>query len=65
MAKSGVSQLFWIVSLLAGLAGGAIGLLGVFAASGAPQEAAAAAIGCLIAIAPYTFARAIHALLED
>lgn len=57
-----VAKLFWGISLVASILGGLIGLGGVVGASGAPQEAAAAAIGCLIIIAPYAFAKGIDAL---
>src|SRR5690348_8096012 len=59
---SGLAKIFWVVSLLASIAGGLVGFGGVAAANGAPQEAAAAAIGCLVVIAPYVFARGIEAL---
>jgi hypothetical protein len=51
--------LLWILVALAALAGGAIVFVGVSAARGAPQEAAAAAIGIALAVIPYVFARAI------
>jgi hypothetical protein len=57
-----VARVFWVLSLIASLVGGFIGVAGVAAANGAPQEAAAAAMGCLIVIAPYAFARGIDAL---
>src|SRR5687767_10950568 len=53
------AKIFWGISLVASALGGLIGLGGVASASGAPQEAAAAAIGCLVVLAPYTFARGI------
>ena len=56
---SGVAKVFYVISMLAALVGGAIGILGSLMANGAPQEAAAAAIGCLIVIGPYVFARGI------
>jgi hypothetical protein len=59
---SPLAKFFWVISLLASVAGGAIGTFGFIAANGAPQEAAAAAFGCLIAIAPYVLARSVTAL---
>ncbi len=56
--RSAISKLFWVISLLASAAGVLTGLGGVAAAAGAPQEAAAAAIACLVVIGPYAFARA-------
>lgn len=50
--------------MLCSLAGGSIGVLGFVAASGAPQEAAATAFGCLMVIAPYAFARAIQEIFN-
>jgi hypothetical protein len=60
--KPGGTKFFWVMSLLASLLGSAIGIGGSFAMNGAPQQAAIAAIGCLIVIAPYVFARAIDEL---
>jgi RNA polymerase subunit RPABC4/transcription elongation factor Spt4 len=56
---SGVGKVFYVISMLAALVGSVVGIGGVAAAQGAPQEAAAAAIGCLIVIAPYVFARGV------
>jgi hypothetical protein len=60
--KTGAARFFWSVSLLTSLLGGLFGFVGMLAANGAPQEAAAAAIGCLIVIAPYVLARAVDEL---
>ncbi len=49
----------WVLAMLAGIGGGLLGLGGFMFANGAPQEAAAAAFGCLVAIAPYVVARSI------
>jgi hypothetical protein len=59
-----VAKFFWVISLIAALLGAGVGFLGFAAANGAPQEAAAAAAGCLVVIAPYVFARAIDELLR-
>jgi hypothetical protein len=55
-------KFFWVIALLASLIGGFIGIVGSLLARSAPQEAAAAAIGCIIVIAPYAFARAMDEL---
>jgi hypothetical protein len=60
--KSGVAGFFWIVAQLSAVLGGLVGIGGSFLANGAPQEAAAAAMGCIIVIAPYVFARAVSEL---
>jgi hypothetical protein len=52
----------WLFPMLSAIVGGLIGGAGVIFAKSAPQEASAAAIGCLIVIAPYTFARAVTEL---
>ena len=64
-SKRRPALIFWTISLICTFIGGAIGLLGVLGANGAPQEAAAAAVGCLIVIAPYAFARAVDELIRD
>ena len=62
--KTGASRFFWSVSLITSLLGGIFGVIGILAANGAPQEAAAAAMGCLMAIAPYVLARAVDELTD-
>jgi hypothetical protein len=57
-----VAKLFYAASMLAAVAGGLFGFFTVSTATGAPQEAAGAAIACLIVIAPYVFARGIDAI---
>lgn len=52
----------WVLSILASLAGGAFGVLGFLFAKSAPQEASAAAIGCLLVVAPYAIARGVQAI---
>ena len=64
-SKRRPALIFWTISLICTFIGGAMGLLGVLGANGAPQEAAAAAVGCLIVIAPYAFARAVDELIRD
>lgn len=59
---SATAILFHAISMLCALVGAAVGLLGAVLAKSAPQQAAAAAIGCLIVIAPYVFARGVDAM---
>ncbi len=53
--------IFWIFSIIGSCIGG-IFILAAFAESGAPQQAASAAIGIGIAIIPYCIARAVSDL---
>ncbi len=57
-------QIFYTLSALAGLTGGFLGVEAYVSAESAPQQAAGAAIGCLIAIAPYVFARSVEGILR-
>lgn len=57
-----IARTFWVCALLGAVGGGFVGYMSVVMASGAPQEAAGAAIGCLIAVVPYVFARAVDEL---
>ena len=49
----------WILTIVGAVIGGLIAVLGVFAVSSAPQQAAAAAIGVALAAIPYCLARAV------
>jgi hypothetical protein len=60
-----IAKIFWLLSLLAALAGGVGGVLLFAEASSAPQEASAAGIGLLVVIAPYVFARAVDEIIRD
>lgn len=51
-------KLFWGVSLIMSVVGALVAYSGMAAANGAPQEAAAAAMGLAIAVIPYCFCRA-------
>lgn len=57
-----VVRFFWLISLVSALAGGLAAIAMISGATGAPQEAAGAAIACVIAIVPYVFARALSEL---
>lgn len=52
-------KIFWSLSALSAFLGGVVMLVGVAQATGAPQEAAAAAIGLGLAVIPYCFNRAL------
>jgi hypothetical protein len=52
----------WVISMLSAIVGGLTATFGVLFATGAPQEAAAAAIGLSIAVIPYCFARAYESI---
>jgi sugar phosphate permease len=49
----------WIVTIIGSVLGGLTFLAGIVAANGAPQEAAAAAMGVAFAVIPYCLARAV------
>lgn len=55
-------EFLWIIAMLSALIGGALDLFGFVLASGAPQEAAAAAGACMCAIVPYCIARAAESI---
>lgn len=52
-------KLLWILTIVGSVLGAGIVLLGMSTAKGAPQEAAAAAIGIGFAVIPYCLARAV------
>lgn len=60
--REAIVVLFWVLALLSATAGLVIGVGGFLLANGAPQEASAAATGLLVAVAPYTMARAVEKL---
>lgn len=57
-----MTKLLWVLAIFGALFGGLILLVGVSGASGAPQEAAAAAIAAAMAVIPYVLARAASEL---
>jgi hypothetical protein len=61
---SGAAKFTWVLSLITSIIGGLIGVAGFVFANGAPQEAAAAAGGLVIVVAPYAFTRAVDALTK-
>jgi hypothetical protein len=60
-----IARFFWAVSVVAAVVGGLVGYVTITTASGAPQQAAGAAMACLIVIAPYVLARGIEGVLRD
>ncbi len=54
-----MKKFFWLLTICGSLFGGLIVVVGVSGASGAPQEAAAAALGLSCAVIPYCLSRAI------
>lgn len=50
---------FWIITILCSLIGALVAFVGVSEANGAPQEAAAAAMGIAFVVIPYCLARAV------
>jgi hypothetical protein len=59
-----VARVFWVIAAIFAVFGGLTAFGGMAAANGAPQEAAAAAMGCALAVVPYVFARAIDELTK-
>lgn len=53
---------FWVVALLGALLAAGALVLTVLIASGAPQQAAGAAIACALAVIPYVLARAVESI---
>jgi hypothetical protein len=54
-------KMFWWLAIIGAVAG-AIGLVSTFAANGAPQQAAGAAIAVALAVLPYCLARAVEGI---
>jgi hypothetical protein len=63
VGTNSAARFFWGVSMFAAILGGLYGVIGVTViANGAPQEASAAAVACMVAIVPYCMARAVDEL---
>jgi sugar phosphate permease len=54
-----MKSVLWVLTIIGSLIGGLVTFGGVVAATGAPQEAAAAAMGVACAVIPYCLARAV------
>ena len=52
-------KLLWILTIVGSILGAFAAIIGITAATGAPQEASAAAIGVALAVIPYCLARAV------
>jgi hypothetical protein len=49
----------WILAIVGSVLGALVAVFGASVANGAPQEAAAAALGTALAVIPYCLARAV------
>jgi len=54
-----MKKFFWIITAISSVLGALTAIGGVSAANGAPQEAAAAAMGVAFAVIPYCLAKAV------
>lgn len=61
-SRRNAAKIGWVFALLGGALGGATGVVGINEAASAPQQAAAAAMGCFYIIGPYVIARAVDEL---
>lgn len=57
-----MAKFMWVVTILSSVMGALFAYAGIKGANGAPQEAAAAAIGLACAVIPYCIARALGEL---
>jgi hypothetical protein len=53
-----MKTILWVLTIIGCIVGGFIAVAGILGANGAPQEAAAAAVGVACAVIPYCLARA-------
>jgi hypothetical protein len=60
-----MKEFCWIVTILACIIAGFALIATIFDSSGAPQQAAGAAIAAAVAIIPYVFSRAVTELSES
>ncbi len=54
-----MKKFLWITTAIFSVLGGLTVIVGISAANGAPQEAAAAAMGIAFAVIPYCLAKAV------
>jgi hypothetical protein len=54
-----MKKFLWITTAICSVIGGLTAVVGISAANGAPQEAAAAAMGVAFAVIPYCLAKAV------
>ena len=52
-------KVLWIIAATGSVLGALMAIIGVAGANGAPQEAAATAMGIALAVIPYCLARAV------
>lgn len=57
-----MTRFLWVLTAIGSVLGALVALIGIMGAKGAPQEAAAAAIGIAFAVIPYCLARAASAM---
>jgi DNA-binding transcriptional LysR family regulator len=60
-----LQTLCWFGAAFGAVVGGVLAFGGIVTATGAPQQAAAASMGCVIAIVPYVFARAVSEMFAE
>ena len=60
--SNGMKKFLWYITILGSLSGALVALAGVVRPTGAPEEAAAAAVGIALAVIPYCLARAASEL---
>lgn len=53
-------KIYWGITAIGSIFGGAMFVLSLLTAQGAPQEAAGSAIAMALAVIPYVFARAME-----
>jgi hypothetical protein len=56
------TKLCWALTLVGTLAAGGVLALTILTATGAPQQAAGAAVSVAVAVIPYVFTRAVEGL---
>lgn len=54
-----MKKFLWIITAVSSVLGALTAIVGISAANGAPQEAAAAAMGVAFAVIPYCLAKAV------
>jgi hypothetical protein len=60
-----MKRFFWVLTIIGSAIGALVAFAGVLGANGAPQEAAASAMGVAFAVIPYCLARAVSEMGQD
>jgi len=60
-----MTNFFWSLVIIGSVFGAITAAIGVMYAKGAPQEAAAAAIGIALAVIPYCLAKAVSEMKKE